>query len=154
MPWTKIHIHIIPQNECQTIFISYPLTDTFLWYLNYHVYRVFIPISINDIICIIGQDSRLRGGGGLLEDLAAGLECLYLSDLRYGYCQSALRFVLPCLDPGRYSVEEWNRAAAYIMGTECAYPDSAKAREALVAFSREKAENGIYRSREEWYGNR
>lgn len=103
---------------------------------------------------ILGQDSRLRGGGGLLEDLAAGLECLYLSDLRYGYCQSALRFVLPCLDPGRYSVEEWNRAAAYIMGTECAYPDSAKAREALVAFSREKAENGIYRSREEWYGNR
>ena len=102
----------------------------------------------------IGQDSQLRGGGGLLEDLAAGLECLYLSDLRYGYCQSALRFVLPCLDPGRYSIEEWNRAAAYIMGTECAYPDSAKAREALVAFSREKAENGIYRSREEWYGNR
>ena len=48
----------------------------------------------------IGQDSQLRGGGGLLEDLAAGLECLYLSDLRYGYCQSALRFVLPCLDPG------------------------------------------------------
>ena len=103
---------------------------------------------------ILGQDSCLRGGGGLLEDLAAGLECLYLSDLRYGYCQSALRFVLPCLDPGRYSIEEWNRAAAYIMGTECAYPDSAKAREALVAFSREKAENGIYRSREEWYGNR
>ena len=34
---------------------------------------------------IIGQDSRLRGGGGLLEDLAAGLECLYLSDLRYGF---------------------------------------------------------------------
>lgn len=67
---------------------------------------------------------------------------------------SQLRFVLPCLDPGRYSIEEWNRAAAYIMGTECAYPDSAKAREALVAFSREKAENGIYRSREEWYGNR
>lgn len=54
----------------------------------------------------------------------------------------------------RDGVEEWNRAAAYIMGTECAYPDSAKAREALVAFSREKAENGIYRSREEWYGNR
>ncbi len=24
----------------------------------------------------IGQDSQLRGGGGLLEDLAAGLECL------------------------------------------------------------------------------
>ena len=101
-----------------------------------------------------GQSDRTASCGAEAEDLAAGLECLYLSDLRYGYCQSALRFVLPCLDPGRYSIEEWNRAAAYIMGTECAYPDSAKAREALVAFSREKAENGIYRSREEWYGNR
>ena len=79
-------------------------------------------------------------------------ETIQLSD-HFTYSR-LLRFVLPCLDPGRYSIEEWNRAAAYIMGTECAYPDSAKAREALVAFSREKAENGIYRSREEWYGNR
>ena len=73
---------------------------------------------------IIGQDSQLRGGGGLLEDLAAGLECLYLSDLRYGYCQSALRFVLPQLDPERYSVEEWNRAAGYIMALPAPSQDS------------------------------
>lgn len=95
-----------------------------------------------------------RGTTGLLEDLAAGLECMYLSDLRYGYSQSALRFVLPHMDPGQYSTGEWNQAAGYIMGTACAYPDGGAAREALVAFSRKKADDGMYGSREDWYGNR
>ena len=98
--------------------------------------------------------SPQRGTTGLLEDLAAGLECMYLSDLRYGYSQSVLRFVLPHMDPGKYSTGEWNQAAGYIMGTACAYPDGGAAREALVAFSRKKADDGMYGSREDWYGNR
>ncbi|MCD8168813.1 MAG: hypothetical protein LUE94_05760 [Clostridiales bacterium] len=101
-----------------------------------------------------GTASPQRGTTGLLEDLAAGLECMYLSDLRYGYSQSALRFVLPHMDPGQYSTGEWNQAAGYIMGTACAYPDGGAAREALVAFSRKKADDGMYGSREDWYGNR
>lgn len=101
-----------------------------------------------------GTASPQRGTTGLLEDLAAGLECMYLSDLRYGYSQSALRFVLPHMDPGKYSTGEWNQAAGYIMGTACAYPDGGAAREALVAFSRKKADDGMYGSREDWYGNR
>ena len=70
-----------------------------------------------------GTASPQSGTTGLLEDLAAGLECMYLSDLRYGYSQSALRFVLPHINPGKYSTGEWNQAAGYIMGTACAYPD-------------------------------
>ena len=101
-----------------------------------------------------GTASPQRGTTGLLEDLAAGLECMYLSDLRYGYSQSVLRFVLPHMDPGKYSTGEWNQAAGYIMGTACAYPDGGAAREALVAFSRKKADDGMYGSREDWYGNR
>ena len=101
-----------------------------------------------------GTASPQSGTTGLLEDLAAGLECMYLSDLRYGYSQSALRFVLPHMDPGKYSTGEWNQAAGYIMGTACAYPDGGAAREALVAFSRKKADDGMYGSREDWYGNR
>ena len=101
-----------------------------------------------------GTASPQRGTTGLLEDLAAGLECMYLSDLRYGYSQSALRFVLPHMDPGKYSTGEWNQAAGYIMGTACAYPDGGAAREAPVAFSRKKADDGMYGSREDWYGNR
>lgn len=101
-----------------------------------------------------GTINTQSGTTGLLEDLAAGLECMYLSDLRYGYSQSALRFVLPHMDPGKYSTGEWNQAAGYIMGTACAYPDGGAAREALVAFSRKKADDGMYGSREDWYGNR
>ena len=101
-----------------------------------------------------GTASPQRGTTGLLEDLAAGLECMYLSDLRYGYSQSVLRFVLPHMDPGKYSTGEWNQAAGYIVGTACAYPDGGAAREALVAFSRKKADDGMYGSREDWYGNR
>ncbi|MCC2875135.1 hypothetical protein LK536_02495 [Lachnoclostridium pacaense] len=101
-----------------------------------------------------GTASPQSGTTGLLEDLAAGLECMYLSDLRYGYSQSALRFVLPHINPGKYSTGEWNQAAGYIMGTACAYPDGEAAREALVAFSRKKADDRMYGSREDWYGNR
>ena len=41
-----------------------------------------------------GTASPQSGTTGLLEDLAAGLECMYLSDLRYGYSQSVLRLSL------------------------------------------------------------
>lgn len=47
-----------------------------------------------------GTASPQSGTTGLLEDLAAGLECMYLSDLRYGYSQSVLRFVLPHMGSG------------------------------------------------------
>ena len=54
---------------------------------------------------------------GLLEEIAAGAECFYLSDLHVSAYASAIRRAVRKIDPETYSLWEWDDAVQYILGS-------------------------------------
>lgn len=53
---------------------------------------------------------------GLLEELQCLAGCCYLSDLHSGHYADQVAEALELVEPGRYSLKEWEDAYCYILG--------------------------------------
>ncbi|MEE0752886.1 hypothetical protein [Frisingicoccus sp.] len=57
----------------------------------------------------------------LLETVADGVGCEYLSDLRYKIPAYTIKRVLKEIKPEQYSIEAWNDAVSYITGKDFSF---------------------------------
>lgn len=71
---------------------------------------------------------------GLLEYLASGSGCMYLSDLHLDGYLSTIKRLISEIKPVKYSVWEWNDAVFYITGKRTNFETQTEAKEFLINF--------------------
>lgn len=76
----------------------------------------------------------MQFSGCLLDDLADGLNCLYLSELHNPFFTSRISALVSGIPAGRYSLEEWNRAVAYLTKEKKVFTQAEEARLYLVQY--------------------
>ena len=67
----------------------------------------------------------------LLDELALKLGCSYLSDLKCAYNLQKIQALLQKMDPGDFSVEEWDYVLSYLLDREVRVQTPAEAVNAL-----------------------
>lgn len=73
-----------------------------------------------------------------LDDLAACLQCNYLSDLRFFETTENLVGALMSLNAEDYTKEAWEEAFLYIMGSGQTFQNSSEGKEELIKWGKEK----------------
>ena len=68
----------------------------------------------------------------LLETLAMGSDCVYLSDLHMARQRPRVRLVLEQIESTAFKIEEWNGAIAYLIGDSIEFEDAEQAKNYLL----------------------
>lgn len=73
------------------------------------------------------EQQRQKGSGDLLDNLAARLDCGYLSDLKMPQRREQIANLVSTIPAQDYTLEQWNEALAYLCRQNpCNDADSAK----------------------------
>lgn len=69
---------------------------------------------------------------GLLNDVAAELGCICLSDLRSDQLRESTMKEIEKIDPDEYDLLEWNDAVDYLTGNTMAFKSASEAKNCIV----------------------
>lgn len=70
---------------------------------------------------------------GLLERIAAESGCMYLSDLRGFIYRERFRIAVSHIPASDYSIEEWQDAACYMVGSKEEFKTAEEAKQRILA---------------------